>query len=416
MSYLGAFTAVRMYVRETGEDIDFWTGGDGKPVLPYVTSVTVDLNLGIHSQITIQMDIPYAEGIRLLSETPYFHRGNIVRVKLGYSFEADSTPFYTGLVVDPGVDISPNGVSVTLVAKGVGALATARCFTGSHNGTMLSWVEDFATRFGYELDVGAEANEALARETQFNGSGESFVQLLRVLLGKVKCVMWFDNDNDTGRATLHIRKRSEVTSGEPTKKFVMFGQPSKQNNEYPILSWSAPSKASLLSQGSAGVKSIYMNERGEIVELDKKEADSDENALGDGTLEGGQETEEDRESGQKIDKEVEDDEASLFMVNLPGNDDTADDDILARRDELFMGALGIEATVGSIGVTNLLPTDLVQVVGCSSRFDGLYMLFRVVHTVSTSGFETSWVGKRNAVTAAGSPPAEIPPNEQEVTA
>jgi hypothetical protein len=388
MPGIGQFASVKIFLRETGEQIDLW-----QPLYPFVTSVTIDMNLGLHTQITVTMDIPYTEGLKLFSETPMFHRGNVLTARVGYTGDGRQTPWFSGVVIDPAVNISPNGVSVTLVAKGAGALAVARCFIGQHKGTIEDWVVAVGERFGWLVDI--DETSGLQEEINFAGAGDNFLQITSRYLNKAKYYFWLANNED-GKATLFVRQRGAVVASEAVHKFVMFGQPDTPNNVHPILSWNAPSKASLFAKGSAGVQQVYMDEDGEIVTVAKVEADSEDQSLGEQSAETGQADEVEAETGEMIDKTLAEDEASLCLINLQGTE-TAEDDVLSRRDELFMGVLGIEGNCSSIGVPELLPATLVQVSGCSSRFDGLYQIFRVTHRVDGSGFDTSWVGKRNGL-------------------
>jgi phage protein D len=413
VAYIGVFSAAKMVITDTGDVVDLWTSTDNPfgISLSYVTSVVIDLNMGIHATITVEMDIPYAEGLRLFSETPFFHRGNVIQVKLGYSQDGYMTPWYSGIVLDPAVSITPNGVRATLKCMGAGALAASRGFIGEHKGNLEDWVNDIGSRFNWLVDI--DDASGLQEDTVFTGNGDNFLQLTRTYLAMAGYDFYLANDED-GKATLYVRKGEAILSSTPTARFAMFGQPSVLDDVYPIISWNAPAGNSLFSEGSAGAKAVYMDETGALVNLESREADSEKQALGEESAERGNDDVTDPETGQTIDKTVAEDETSLFLVNIPVIDDSKRESALSKvRDGLYTGALGIQATCSTIGAPLLLPATLAEVTGCGSRFDGNYIVTRVVHTVSASGFDTVWTGTRNALPAnSGGKPVEVPSNTQ----
>jgi hypothetical protein len=112
--------------------------GAGEPFIvdvrefPFITTVTVTKNLGMVTEITIGFDMPFDHGLRLLNNEiapGILFGGTIVRVRMGYG-DAGTPNFrqtedYLGLLSKGGVGLAlaPNGLSGTITAVGIGPMA-----------------------------------------------------------------------------------------------------------------------------------------------------------------------------------------------------------------------------------------------------------------------------------------------------
>ena len=395
----GIFVAAKIFDRSTGETVDLWT-----PEHPFVTGITVEMGLGLNPRITVSLEAPYREGLKLMNRT-LLNISNVLMVRMGYTASGWMTPWYAGLLKNPGVAIDSNGFSASLEAEGAGALAMIRTSGRQYTGTIESVVREIAEKFGWGVVVQASdqgnARDGLEREIDVAQAGDSFWMCLRKILYDVGFDFWIgvagkEAENQgvqLGQTALYLVRRAAWTSSQPARKFVMFGSVDRSTNQYPLLAFSCDSMESWSFAGSAGFKTAFMDEDGEIVVLDAKEGDTETTHLGDGSIATGVDPEVHAETGTAMDVELEEGDAGEYVASLPaGGEQEALD---ARRDQVF-ALSGIEADIDSIGVPVMVPGEVVEVHGVSKRFDGPYGVYTVRHTAGAGGFDTSWHGKRNA--------------------
>lgn len=390
MSDIGVFAAVKVYQREDGKTVNLWQPGH-----PFVTSVSVEIGIGFNPRITVELDMPYEDGIRMLSETPLFHIGNVWLVKLGYTRDGRSTPWFSGMVSSPSVDVSPNGVRATIQALGAGAQAVGTSMTAQFKGTMAQLVDHVASQFHWEVSYGESAYGYLSGvEVNFTGNGSNYWQILSDNLRSAGCEFWTGNDDDN-RATLYVRRTADINSAPVEYRFSIFGDVDVSRGMLPLLSFSAPGGASFMPKGSRGFRSVYINEDGEVVEIDASEATTENAAQAGGSVDAGVSNDTEPSSGQATDHVPDDGEAGAVVPNRPGQEGLEQTSLQAIRDESMDGILSLEGNGTTIGLPELIPSAMIGIHGASRRFDGLWKVWGVTHTVSSGGFDTAFKARRN---------------------
>ena len=96
-NYLSPFGQVRLFNTKTQEDILLWAGRSGQQQqkYPFVTGITVVMQVRRTSQISFNIDAPYKEGKEFLEED-WLALNNVVAVRMGYSGTQFVTPWFYG--------------------------------------------------------------------------------------------------------------------------------------------------------------------------------------------------------------------------------------------------------------------------------------------------------------------------------
>lgn len=384
--HTGTFMSGRIYDRATGKTTNLWYPESGV----VMTSLEVEVNLGMSHKISANLELPYQEGLSIIEST-LFDISNVLMVRFGYSQTGFMSPWIAGVMLDPSVSIGDTW-SVTLQAQGAGAIALARSATKGWSGTRLSIIQEISGRFNWMIDIDSTTSR-LTEPVNVTQAGETYFLLLSSLIHDAGYNFWIGS-NAYGVATLFLRSRENPS--QPTRAFVKFGQIDRSKNQYPILEFSSESSAFQVT-GDAGLKAVWMDDDGNVVTYTGTESGSALPHSGEGSAVGGKEDAVHAETGLQLDQLVLSYEQGdcMFLPALWAGPSQMEKATQARHDEI-MTLSGRQASVSTIGIPNMLPGELVTIYGCSKRYDGNYGVMSVKHTVGDDGFMTSFEARRDA--------------------
>lgn len=399
----GVFVAAEIERKTNGERVPLWT-----PSRPFLSSVEIEVGLSQNGLIRATLDAPYRDGIALLEDGDLIVQSNVLRVRMGYS-SGVATPWYTGLMGFPGVEIGSDGVTVTLEAHGGAALAMVRETQGTLQGTREDIVRQIALRHEWGVDI----NDAqdLQDIVERSGAGRSVWMVLSALLDEVG-YDYYMGVADDGRQTLVVLRRATWLSPSSRRTFVLFGTVDLKRNQYPLLDFSADASALFLWRGGAGVATSVINDDGVEQVVVADDAGTQVPSVG----------------GDDTTAQVVEDQAAVAPGLVPGLsiDDVAapmrvvpppnDAQIAAKAQAEYDRRQidGFTAQGSSILVPLMRPGETVGVFGVSSLYSGMYGVYEVRHRVDSGGGETSFTMKRNAVPSGYGTRAAISPANNQI--
>lgn len=421
-------------------------------VYPFLTGVTVTIDAQLVSALQVTIDAPFEEGIKMLSEdaggASPFNTNNLIKVRIGYSDMNLWTPWYYGQLNEGGngLTLGPEGVSGTVSAQ---MRNWQSGYTPENSASVANTPYDLLKQvtdsMGMTLEIGPGALEVFKRVAANNpkkvwGSlGKGNMEVVRTICTAwgLLCTPSFKDDGAPDK--LRVFSNAEVSNGsvmagKPRNRYVMRGQFSPQTQLYPILSWGPDaSLASWLgstphaSNAGVGVRGINKM-TGNIVQVDVNPYDSEE-PLGVGKATAKAKAQ-DRSYGQKRLDTATSDLAKFIgpgggmltpeLLALPME---APDDALAADDakqqgaaKMADGAQAQQATLKTIGVPDQEVLELIDVYGCSPRFDGPYKVMGVTHTFAPGSYDMDLKVLRTGTFGSDEPVqkgtvgGQIPPN------
>lgn len=416
------------------------TGGNSPPGeellaldLPIVESVSVELSLGLIGKVTVGLGTTYELGLKLL-ESAFFLIGNVIAVKLSYPRAGRETMWMEAITQKPSITVSADeGLSATLNADGGGFAALrggeeGKVFVGQ---SYLEVIAALAKGHGWQVFVDGEPADEIVRTLAAGPAGSTFAGFdtkhplvkRRASISQGKMSDWFliqhaarmsrcdafIGPGQDGRHALYVISRNSMFAGTPRFKFMSRGNVDF-DRVFPLLDFSTEAEFVWLPGGGIKATTSDINPDDKRVERWVAEALAEQA----GAQPGGQTTSsgekalgESRPSGAK--KKVG--ANPIQLANTDGAEFTgeytavsardpsgAEDVINTMRSELGIRG-GINATVTSYGVPELLPGELVQLDGLGV-FNGLYGVNSLTHTAN----DTEWMMSMellNNATASG---------------
>lgn len=406
-------------------------------VYPFLTGITVTMEMDRIAACQVTFDAPYDAGIQMLSEDKNgaspFNLNNLVRVCIGYPAQNTWTPWYYGSLQQggDGVSITPEGVNGTLtiqmsnwqdshVAKGTSAWA----------GSAQAFVDNLIALMGakviYSDGVRARMSEADQRKVTWCNFGKSIEHGLRNFCTITGAIRIVHQTNDKGDpALIEFVLPSEESSSDnqlpiPITKFIMRGKFDPVNGTYPIISWGpeegvaswAGSKSSATNEG---VSSAVINPlSGRVVKHVTPPYDESFDRAAYGKYLGkGIAQDIVTEDGKVINKQVDEKTATTsFLPSTPCADmsDTQTEEEIHAASVAFMkdGNAAQLATLKTLGLPSQGMWRKIYVLGCSPRYDGPYMVKGFTHSWSAGQFDTELkIVRQGTFGTAENKPAEI---------
>lgn len=409
---IGVFIAAQI-VKARGRVVSLW-----QPDFAYLTGAEIVLSAESIATLTLSLEAPYEEGLKLIGNTregfsedgDLLNVGNNVRIQVGYTDTGRATPWYQGILRNPGVSIGPNGFTANVVADGGTPIMMAQ-ESGRHwSGIRKNVILDIA-KSEMGLDIEIDTDEGMLDEISTGQSGDTYWVLLTRLLKEANygyyvlssdrgSVSALDSSNrrqakaKLAKYTLVIKHTPAVSKGEVRYVFELFGATDFENGIYPVMSFSAPAPESFTFASASGVSHSEITEDGEIEDTVVSEKTSEVSVLGAGSADLNRENRVSDGAGTaKVDRKGEDEiDGTSVLPDLPVNNPKGA--IQAHRDRM-MGTM-VEGTITTIGIPEILPYELLELRGCSSRFNGIWLIREVTHSVGLSGYETTLAVTRNA--------------------
>jgi len=394
--YTGVYMAARIYDRAKGKTTNLWFPDSGI----VLTSMNIKMVQGGNSEISIEAEVPYTKGVALLEDT-LFDRSNVLMVQFGYPQDGFMSPWFAGLTKEVSCQIADT-ISFSIEATGAGALAMARSSTKTWTGTTWSILETIAKKFNWKIEFqppeqAAQIQQNLSWiETSYVQGGETYFMFLSQLLYPQGVTFWI-GINSYGKAAIFLRHRNSEVNEQPTYAFVKYGQLQPAKNQYPLLSFNC-SDGIFLTSGDSGIRHVWVDEDGQIIEYEATEDKSTKTKLGEAGAGQGNTTEVHEESGTTIDRENDpnDEETGQTQAVPPSGAESSDTVVQQQLDNVL--EVTKNATIETIGLPTILPGELIRVYGCSRRYDGNYRVQTVTHSLGTE-FKTSLECIRDAYPA-----------------
>jgi len=431
-------------VNDDDTRIPLWTNAhqDGViPPLPILTDLVVTLRQNEFYTITATLGGPYEYMIKFLDNEVIKFGQSYIQVQFGYlgaKGKAVFSPVYAGKIMTPDVSVGTE-ITVNISAQPHPSFSMKRMMVNGQVAKMtrLEIIEKLALGPDPKNPRKIEIDAKEVKETPFEAlaaTGGAFPwqealrtekieawapgylsewTLIKKLVQDSQCSFDVSFDYKTGVTKIHIYPDEGRRSEPPKWRFQFFpgrvvgddgsGGLGPNTGVYPILSFNSPTTAvfypqSLVGSFLAGISDKTGEPVKKVVGADKDEAGG-KPVLRTGSKvvrpTGVDYPEPDLKTGSGLDAFHSDDPESKKQV------DTMHGFI---KGQLNRGGLRVE--VESLGVPDLVPGRTAEIVGVSKKFDWVYKVYEVVHTLGSSGFTTNWVGYTQGIDTAEGKDAE----------
>lgn len=401
--------------------------GKGDPFIidittfPYLTSVSVTKNLGMVTEISLNLEMPFDTGLRLLNgeiAQGCLLVGSFVRVRMGYGDPKDAT---NGVVSQDfigfmskggmGLNLSPNGVSGTITA--VGANPAAVRTSPSFENTLLKEFErriELAGFKGYEVSSSAKAafDDLMSGEAVGGIVGDA----IRWLSQAMDHLSWFnlmlEGANLVGTKLISDGKPILVVTpatdaGRLTQfAFVMRGgfdyDDQGRLTTYPIINFSPEQQVVLFAGGADPAELSQMMgavDRDGNLQVIVKTAEKSEVAPTTSADVATPNPADAERQGVVTDRKLETDGNNTVEAGAMAPLPVAETENMASamerglRNELARFVPGITATLTTFGIPHIETGLFVSVDGVGSMFTGIYMVYGITHAWSGNDIETT---------------------------
>jgi hypothetical protein len=386
---------------------------------PYLTSVKVTKNLGMVSEISLDLDLPFDTGLKLLNgqiAQGVLLVGAFVRVRMGYG---DPTSATNGVISQEfigfmskggmGLNLSPNGVSGTITAVGANP-AAARTAPPLQSNALIGEFERRIKSAGYEgyqvsMAARAKFDDTIGSET-YGLVGYKYAAMALDHLSWINLAL--EEAGLVGTKTMIDNKPTLiVTSATDAEKltsfsFVMRGgfdyDEQGRLTTYPIINFS-PEQQVVLFAGGADPSELSMmmgtvDRNGELQIVRKTAADSEvaPTVKSDNITPNPSDT---SRQGIQTDRALETNGSSpteagvVVMPPVPEAVVNADNLDSILRVQLSRFVPGITATLTTFGIPHIDTGLFVSVDGVGAMFTGIYLVFGLTHSWSGNDIETS---------------------------
>ena len=383
---------------------------------PYLTSVKVTKNLGMVTEISLDLEMPFDTGLKLLNgeiAQGCLLVGGFVRVRMGYGDPSDATngavsQEFIGFLSKGGMglSLSPNGLSGTITA--VGANPAAVRTTPVTDSTLIKEFERRVQLAGYEkYEVSSLAkpifDKAMSNETigykyaAMTNDNLTWINLALEEVGLVGTKLITE-----GKPSLVV---TPSTNAETLTQFsfVMRGgfdyDDQGRLTNYPIINFS-PEQQVVLFAGGADPSELSMMmgtvDRDGNLQVSVKTAQDNEvkpTIAGDNITPNPSDTE---RQGVQTDRKLETaDGAKPVEVGAIVSPPPAETKNMAGAmndslvNELARFVPGISATLTTFGIPHIDTGLFVVVDGVGAMFTGVYMVVGLTHSWSGNDIETS---------------------------
>jgi hypothetical protein len=408
-------------VKPDGTRIPLWVNpfesAEAPSMLP-ITDMIIQVGLDKVPKISATIALPFDDLIKLLQGTAHgkgiaWLEDNI-EVQFGYvgaSGGATLSPVFSAFLDKPEVNIGTDS-TVGLTGIGVAAWSATRQGRGRafKEKPRFDVMEELLRGPAADAPRPAELDTELVRSGPGPGSpawkalfedkvtiAPGYTSDYHMLLRLAKesfCWLRYGYDGDTKKDIIQLVPFSAALE-PPRHRFQMFTGSSEfgpGNGLYPLLSFNSPTTGVYYASEARGKYLMSINsETGEaettyVGNEDKKGA-KPVNNTGSG---GGQ-----PKSTAKTPKPDEEKGDGV----APGSGDQANERTINRlRSEAtkaMNAGMGVKIEFETLGVPNLYPGDLIEIVGLSDLFSYNYRVFDITHTLGTGGYTSSVVAQSN---------------------
>ena len=407
--------------------------GAGEPFVintstfPFLTGAKVTMNLGMVTEVSIDLDLPFDTGIKFLNneiaEGALFG-GTYMKIRMGYGDPTDATnsvvsQTFIGFMSNGGMglNLSPNGLSGTITAVGIGPQA-ARSMPSSSPTAL----QEFEKRLGL---MGLEMFPDWVR---FDGTTNTDPIPL-----KYEVPPWvkpaFDalmarplSDFDFGAVNIdhktfidRLLKEGGMTYGLPGAKLFICFETSQRSeaasqyvfvmrggfdyNEqglittYPIISFSVSQTPVLFYAGadpaqiSAIMSDVDRNGNVQKAAATSKDSNAAPTIKNEGNVEGPQDS---QRQGLETNRGLAPKENGVQAeVTKPESPNLAVKILNDVRAQMTRFVPGIESTLVTFGIPNITAGIYVRVEGVGAMYTGIYSVQGITHSWNGADIETT---------------------------
>jgi hypothetical protein len=332
--------------------------------VPIVSSIQMEINLGLTAKVTIGINATYEMGLALL-DSQLFVIGNTVEVQIGYPRQGIFTPWYGGITAKPSIRISADeGLIATLNVEGGGfsSLRTSsnRQFRAR---SYLQIIQEIASLHAWNVItfpsyLDTVAGSPMNEERSISQGNFTDWRFIQTLCRSGQCDAFLQPDpNFAGKTALVIRERGE--NPQPRLKLNARGQ-SDFLNTFPLFTFESDPVAAWLPRGSGNVRCADVDPDSRVeseVEVDQTTTSTPRTA--DATAaSGGQNV-----GNQRVELRGEPGPNRLGERLLcSGRDPRGPDQVVASHSDEQQASAGFSATCSTFGIPYIFPGDFVQVI------------------------------------------------------
>lgn len=319
---------------------------------------------------------------------------NQISIRLHYG--GLSSPWFKGLLLQPEVDISIDGISITM--KAIGMLFTSQKslapVTFQAQQTKQQAINQLLTdevEVIYEPEAASVLQQPMSTTRQ-TYTGKSHLEHARAIANTVGCkIIQIGGLSPSGKQQVGVRHVSSWRNNKtpPSATFVAYRQINPSNREFPLISFTCSIQNVMLGPFSGfnigtGTKKITITDSTESYAQKRGQAVTPKDGTTAGAMAMGQATKQGDTQGMS-----QPDQAKP-MYPSPGS---LLDTVTGYCHDFLDKAFEFELT--SVGVVDLLPGALVGVaISDITELSSTYDLWEVEHTVSSGGVETKINVKR----------------------
>lgn len=407
--------------------------------LAFCSEISVELQLAYVPRITATLTPPFREGLAFLNSSLIEWGNSTLEVQFGYTGGAPEdvvlSTVFSGTLLKPEVTIGED-ISITLNAQGIGAfpairqdlvapfppqkrrklikaLAQVIGLEANFDEVDAPFEKEFASaarqiietfgegsfRSAFVSDRATEqalederkriySNSPLDQVITYAPGGLTIWQSLYQIVREARCWLYIQGPQNPGELEqLRIVPRNTVMTGEPVCTLVLYDFPDGQigpaRNTYPILSVSSPTSAVYLPSATRGflVYGYKSEERAKVVEfVDPNTADLQRSGFAQTQA---------NASKNNPPLDLKKGEGAAVASNDSMSPEMTEQ-ILAEADAAATN-MGVKLDIETLGIPDILPAQVIAVRGIGARFEsgsGNYGVFKVTHTLGSSGYTT----------------------------
>lgn len=387
--------------------------------LPYLSSLTVDLQLAWLPKITAVLTPPVAEAVDFLNSPLVEYGRSSLEVQFGYTNVGNNlgaaSPKFVGLMLQPEISLGLDA-TITLVGQGIGG------FSGTQTCTNIDPKEQTRIQVIKHLVAGPSKDhprptKVVLEEVEKDKNSRAYKLLVEEKITPVQagfpdwfyiwklvreCECWMIEINDELRIfpySSSMRKEPKYTlafphyfGGRNAVATGDTGQFGPAAGRFPILSVTSQTKAMYIS----GIRGLVLrgtdpNTRKPVQEiLDDKSVKIERTGIvlpnGDSPA-----AAKDSSAAPAANKDT-----GGGLTFFPGNPSTPGLYDTARAELANLAlAMGIGLEIETEGMPDIYPGDSLLVDGLGIRYDGKYCVMNVSHMLSGAGFKTKLTLRSN---------------------
>lgn len=321
-------------------------------------------------------------------------------LSIQFHFMGLSSPEFKGLMIQPDISISPEGISITLKATGMLFEASRTYVSKNYTGSETA-LQIITELLGNEVIPEPEPEAQSRLSVPYNApisQTRSNLDMVKKILSEYHCWYVYEGANTTGeKQKIRIfsvnEMRQKANSGNVKATFVCYKQIDPANRIYPLISFNAPIQNLMLPNAPfSGMKINQLNsDTKTVVSTDSsstyaKVRSSLISSSGKG-MSGGVTQPQTTEAGDSTGISRPEDAKRNFHTPARSSEHNLKDTLLGYVHDFTDTVL--QFNVESIGVVNLLPGQTVRVaISDIEELTGAFDLSEVEHIMNSHGVET----------------------------